>query len=82
MWRSGPGSQRVDVVAQPLGFRWFSVDPDKGFFLNGRHYDLHGVSFPSGLAGQRLGDQRGRLRARILRWRGRSGATAIAAFAL
>ncbi len=39
------GSQPVDVVAQPLGFRWFSVDPDKGFFLNGRHYDLHGVSF-------------------------------------
>jgi beta-galactosidase len=34
----------VDVVAQPLGFRYFSVDANKGFFLNGRHYDLHGVS--------------------------------------
>jgi beta-galactosidase len=33
----------VDVVAQPLGFRWFSVDPTNGFFLNGQHYDLHGV---------------------------------------
>ncbi len=38
------GSKVVDLVAQPLGFRYFSVDPDKGFFLNGRHYDLHGVS--------------------------------------
>lgn len=34
----------VDVVAQPLGFRYFSVDPTNGFFLNGRHYDLHGVN--------------------------------------
>jgi hypothetical protein len=33
----------VDVVAQPVGFRWFSVDPANGFFLNGQHYDLHGV---------------------------------------
>ncbi|MGA9451811.1 MAG: glycoside hydrolase family 2 TIM barrel-domain containing protein [Verrucomicrobiia bacterium] len=38
------GSKAVDVVVQPLGFRHFSVDANKGFFLNGRHYDLHGVS--------------------------------------
>ena len=38
------GTNVVDVVAQPLGFRWFSVDPTNGFFLNGRHYDLHGVN--------------------------------------
>ncbi len=37
-------SQRVDMVSQPLGFRYYRVDPDKGFFLNGQHYDLHGVS--------------------------------------
>jgi beta-galactosidase len=41
LWR---GSKAVDVVTQPLGFRYFSVDPNKGFFLNGHHYDLHGVS--------------------------------------
>jgi len=34
----------TDVVSQSLGFRWFNVDPTNGFFLNGRHYDLHGVS--------------------------------------
>jgi beta-galactosidase len=38
------GSKVVDLVAQPLGFRYFSVDPNQGFFLNGRYYDLHGVS--------------------------------------
>jgi beta-galactosidase len=38
------GPNVIDQVSQPLGFRWFSVDPDKGFFLNGRAYDLHGVN--------------------------------------
>lgn len=34
----------VDTVAEPFGFRSFHVDPDKGFFLNGKSYPLHGVS--------------------------------------
>lgn len=38
------GNQVVDVVKQPLGFRWFNIDPNKGFFLNGHYYDLHGTS--------------------------------------
>jgi len=33
----------VDAVEQPLGLRYYSVDPDKGFFLNGQPYNLHGV---------------------------------------
>ncbi len=33
----------VDSVEQPLGLRFYSVDPDKGFFLNGKPYHLHGV---------------------------------------
>ena len=37
------GTNVTDVVGQPLGFRWYSVDPTNGFFLNGQHYDLHGV---------------------------------------
>jgi beta-galactosidase len=32
----------IDEVTQPLGLRFFRVDPDKGFFLNGKHLDLHG----------------------------------------
>ena len=31
-----------DEVTQPLGLRYFRVDPDKGFFLNGKPYKLHG----------------------------------------
>jgi beta-galactosidase len=33
----------VDSVEQPLGLRYYSVDPEKGFFLNGQPYHLHGV---------------------------------------
>ena len=33
-----------DRVTQPIGLRFFSVDPEKGFFLNGQHYPLHGVN--------------------------------------
>lgn len=36
--------QPVDELTRKVGFRWFSVDPQKGFFLNGRSYPLHGVS--------------------------------------
>ena len=34
----------VDEVTQRFGVRSFRVDPQKGFFLNGRAYPLHGVS--------------------------------------
>jgi len=33
----------LDQVAQPLGLRYYTVDPAKGFFLNGQPYHLHGV---------------------------------------
>jgi len=38
------GSDVVDRVVQPLGVRYFHVDPEKGFFLNGESYPLHGVN--------------------------------------
>ena len=34
----------MDSVEQPLGLRFYSIDPDKGFFLNGEPYHLHGVN--------------------------------------
>ncbi len=33
----------VDNVSQPLGLRYYHVDADKGFFLNGEHLALRGV---------------------------------------
>ena len=38
------GDSVVDSVEQPLGLRFYSVDPDRGFFLNGKPYHLHGVN--------------------------------------
>lgn len=37
------GNEVVDSVEQPLGLRYYRVDPDKGFFLNGKYLRLHGV---------------------------------------
>ncbi len=34
----------VDRVSQPLGLRYFRVDPRQGFLLNGKPYALHGVN--------------------------------------
>ena len=34
----------VDAVEQPLGLRFYSVNPEKGFFLNGQPYHLHGAN--------------------------------------
>ena len=33
-----------DAMEQPLGLRFYAIDPDKGFFLNGQPYHLHGVN--------------------------------------
>ena len=38
------GDRVVDRITQPLGLRSFHIDPDNGFFLNGRRYALHGVN--------------------------------------
>lgn len=34
----------LDEVEQPLGIRTMRIDPETGFWLNGRHVPLHGVS--------------------------------------
>lgn len=38
------GNEVVDQVTVRCGIRTFSIDPDKGFFLNGESYPLRGVS--------------------------------------
>ncbi len=38
------GEVEVDGVSTRFGCRTFKIDPDRGFFLNGREYPLHGVS--------------------------------------
>jgi beta-galactosidase len=34
----------LDEIRQLLGFRWFSVDAKKGFFLNGKPYKIKGAA--------------------------------------
>lgn len=36
-------NELVDCLTQPLGLRFYRIDPDKGFFLNGKHLPLRGV---------------------------------------
>ncbi len=38
------GRGATDMVVSPLGFRWFSLDADKGFFLNGQALKLRGTN--------------------------------------
>ena len=38
------GEEVVDEVSTRFGMRSFSVDPNKGFILNGKPFPLHGVS--------------------------------------
>ncbi|WP_042371420.1 beta-glucuronidase LacZ4 [Bacteroides neonati] len=33
----------IDQITQPLGLRFYHIDSNKGFFLNGTHLPLHGV---------------------------------------
>jgi len=41
-----------DAVTETTGFRYFSVDAEKGFFLNGQYLDLHGVGMHEDIAGK------------------------------
>ena len=38
------GEEVIDKVSTRFGCREFAIDPEKGFFLNGVSYPLHGVS--------------------------------------
>lgn len=37
------GNSTVDAIEQPLGLRYFKVDPQRGFMLNGKPMQIHGV---------------------------------------
>ena len=35
----------LNEVTESFGVRTYYIDPDEGFFLNGKYYDLHGVNY-------------------------------------
>jgi len=45
------GADVVDHEVTPLGFRWFEWTAEKGFFLNGQHYWIHGANVHQDHAG-------------------------------
>jgi len=42
--RKKESQELIDEVINPLGFRYYNFDSDKGFFLNGEHVKIIGVS--------------------------------------
>lgn len=36
-------NKMVDTIEQPLGLRFYTIDANKGFFLNGEHLKLQGI---------------------------------------
>ncbi len=45
------GGKLIDEIIQPLGLRYYSSDAEKGFFLNGEHLKIKGVSRHNDFAG-------------------------------
>ncbi|MGI9036619.1 MAG: glycoside hydrolase family 2 TIM barrel-domain containing protein [Pyrinomonadaceae bacterium] len=41
----------LDDISNPLGFRWYKFDAEKGFFLNGKHLNLRGANRHQDYAG-------------------------------
>ena len=39
------GDRVVDVLENPLGFRWFKFDPQNGFFMNGERVQIQGTNW-------------------------------------
>jgi beta-galactosidase len=39
------GATALDMIENPLGFRWFKFDPQKGFFLNGERVQIQGTNW-------------------------------------
>ena len=48
------GSRPMDMVENPLGFRWFKFDAQQGFFLNGKRVQLQGTTWHQSYPG--MGD--------------------------
>lgn len=45
------GNELFDVYETQFGIRWFEFTADRGFFLNGEHYDIHGANVHQDHAG-------------------------------
>ena len=69
------GKNAVDVDEVRFGFRTFRLDPDKGMFINGKHYKIKGLCGHAdcGLLGKAVPDNIHRYKVRLMKEMGANG---------
>lgn len=65
----------VDVYETRFGFRTFNIDPDKGLFINGKHYKIKGLCGHAdcGLLGKAVPENIHRYKVRLMKEMGANG---------
>lgn len=69
------GEREIDEYVTRFGFRYYVLDPDKGMFINGRHYKIKGVCGHAdcGLTGKAVPDNIHRHKVRLMKEMGANG---------
>lgn len=69
------GESEIDEYVTRFGFRYYVLDPDKGMFINGRHYKIKGVCGHAdcGLTGKAVPDNIHRHKVRLMKEIGANG---------
>ena len=69
------GESEIDEYVTRFGFRYYVLDPDKGMFINGRHYKIKGVCGHAdcGLTGKAVPDNIHRHKVRLMKEMGANG---------
>lgn len=69
------GEREIDECVTRFGFRYYVLDPDKGMFINGRHYKIKGVCGHAdcGLTGKAVPDNIHRHKVRLMKEMGANG---------
>ncbi len=67
--------EEVDEYVTKFGFRTYKIDPDKGLFINGKHYKIKGVCGHAdcGLFGKAVPDNIQRYKVRLMKEMGANG---------
>ncbi|MBQ8358181.1 MAG: DUF4982 domain-containing protein [Clostridia bacterium] len=69
------GTKEIDTNDVRIGFRSFTMDPDKGLFINGKHYKIKGYCAHEvcGFGGKAVADNIQRHRVRLMKENGANG---------
>ncbi len=69
------GEEQTDEYCVKFGFRYFSVHPDKGMFINDKHYKIQGFCGHAdfGLTGKAVPDNIHRYKVRLMKEMGANG---------